>query len=59
MPVLAVLMHSSTSSDFKVEEGKARADKIDRPVFFGEDRVPALRHQFLSAAQGCAGHRPT
>lgn len=30
---------------FAVESGKHREGKIDRPVFFGENGVPALRYQ--------------
>lgn len=30
---------------FAVEKGKTKADKIERPVFFGENGVPTLRYQ--------------
>ena len=30
---------------FQVEKGKVREQKIERPVFFGENGVPALRCQ--------------
>jgi hypothetical protein len=30
---------------FQVEKGKLRGQKIERPVFFGENGVPTLRYQ--------------
>ncbi|MEL7473515.1 MAG: hypothetical protein AAGK04_09380 [Planctomycetota bacterium] len=30
---------------FEVEQGKSRADRIDRPVFFGEGGEPSLNYQ--------------
>jgi len=43
--VLAVLHPQLEALGFQVEKGKVREQKIERPVFFGENGVPALRYQ--------------
>lgn len=43
--VLALLHPQLEALGFQVENGKEREQKIDRPVFFGENGVPALRYQ--------------
>ncbi len=43
--VLAVLGDDLRELGFEVERSKAKADKIERPVFFGEDGVPTLRYE--------------
>jgi hypothetical protein len=35
----------SRCAGFQAEAGKAGADRIDRPVFFGEDGRPTLRYK--------------
>ena len=41
--VLGVLHSQSEALGFQVEKGKVREQKIEKPVFFGENGVPALR----------------
>ena len=43
--VLAVLRPELESLGFEVERGKRKADKIERPVFFGEGGVPTVRFE--------------
>lgn len=43
--VLHVLARDLSGLGFLVEAGKGDAAKIDRPVFFGENGVPARRYQ--------------
>lgn len=43
--VLALLHPQLETLGFQIEKGKQRDQKIDRPVFFGENGVPALRYQ--------------
>ena len=43
--VLAVLRPELEQLGFAVERGKRRADKIERPVFFGEDGTPTVRYE--------------
>ena len=43
--VLRVLASDLEGIGFQVETGKAHAEKIDRPVYFGENGVPARRYQ--------------
>ena len=43
--VLAELRADLVHLGFDVESGKRMADKIDRPVFFGENGEPTLRYQ--------------
>lgn len=43
--VLAVLHTQLEAIGFQVETGKLREQKIDRPVFFGENGIPTLRYQ--------------
>lgn len=43
--VLGVLHSQLEALGFQVEKGKVREQKIERPVFFGENGVPALRYQ--------------
>ena len=43
--VLAVLRDDLVRIGFEVESGKAKSDKIERPVFYGENGVPALLYQ--------------
>lgn len=43
--VLATLRPDLKALGFQVEEGKLKAQKIDRPVFFGENGKPTLNFQ--------------
>lgn len=43
--VLAKLCPELLELGFDVEQGKRKADKIERPVFFGENGVPTLQYQ--------------
>lgn len=43
--VLAVLRDDLVGIGFDVESGKSKADKIERPVFYGENGIPTLRYQ--------------
>lgn len=43
--VLKVLRGDLVGLGFEVERGKRRGQKIERPVFFGEDGLPALRYE--------------
>jgi len=43
--VLQALRPSLESLGFQVESGKNKPDKIERPVFYGENGTPALRYQ--------------
>ena len=43
--VLGVLRPHLEALGFQVEAGKNRDEKIERPVFYGENGVPALRYQ--------------
>ncbi len=43
--VLAALRDDLVRLGFDVESGKAKSDKIERPVFYGENGVPTLRYQ--------------
>lgn len=43
--VLEILRPDPTTLGFDVERGKRRTQKIERPVFFGEDGVPTLRYE--------------
>ena len=43
--VLSVLREDLVELGFHVESGKRKVDKIDRPVFFGENGEPTLRYQ--------------
>ena len=43
--VLSVLRNDLTIHGFDVEGGKRRGQKIERPVFFGEDGLPELRYE--------------
>lgn len=43
--VLTVLHPQLETLGFQIEKGKSRDQKIDRPVFFGENGVPTLRYQ--------------
>ena len=43
--VLAVLYSDLTALSFRVEAGKKRADKILRPVFYGENAEPDLQYE--------------
>jgi hypothetical protein len=43
--VLGHLYPQLEALGFQVEKGKVRDQKIDRPVFFGENGVPTLRYQ--------------
>jgi hypothetical protein len=42
--VLSKLRSDLQAMGFDVEQGKAAAGKIKRPVFFGENEVPALQY---------------
>lgn len=43
--VLGYLRPDLLSLGFQVEMGKTKLDKIDRPVFFGENGIPTHRYQ--------------
>src|SRR5688500_18677700 len=43
--VLAVLGPDLAGIGFQVEASKRRADKLERPVFFGENGIPTLRYE--------------
>lgn len=43
--VLKVIREDLVSLGFEVEKGKRRGQKIERPVFFGEDGLPELRYE--------------
>lgn len=43
--VLAVLKDGLTNIGFTIEGGKAKDQKIERPVFYGENGRPTLRYQ--------------
>lgn len=43
--VLAVLRPGLLDMGFEVEAGKRREDKIERPVFFGENAVATVRYE--------------
>lgn len=43
--VLTVIRDDLVALGFQVESGKQKADKIQRPVFFGEDGKPTLNYE--------------
>lgn len=43
--VLAIARPGLESLEFEVEAGSTAADKIERPVFYGEGGIPTLRYQ--------------
>ena len=43
--VLKVLHNGLSDLGFEVESGKTKADKIERPVFYGENGISTLRYQ--------------
>ena len=43
--VLAALAGDLVGLGFQVEQGKKKADQIERPVFFGENGIPTVRYQ--------------
>lgn len=43
--VLSVLLADLQKLGFQIETGQTKDDKIDRPVFFGENGIPDLRYQ--------------
>jgi hypothetical protein len=43
--VLAVLSEGLSEMGFEVETGKRRTQKIERPVFYGENGTPILNYQ--------------
>jgi hypothetical protein len=43
--VLGVLRNDLKTLGFEVEGGKRREQKIERPVFYGENGVPVVRYQ--------------
>lgn len=43
--VLKVIRDDLVSLGFEVEKGKRKGQKIERPVFFGEDGQPELRYE--------------
>lgn len=43
--VLAIIRDDLVDLGFEVESGKRKADKIERPVFFGENGQPTLRYE--------------
>ena len=43
--VLTILREDLISIGFQVEAGKLKTDKIQRPVFFGENGEPTLRYE--------------
>ena len=54
--VLAILRKDLEKIGFQVEKGKRKADKIERPVFFGENGAPTLRYEIDAYHEGwCCG----
>ena len=43
--VLAVVRPDLVALGFEVEAGKKKEEKIERPVFYGENGVPAVRYE--------------
>ncbi len=43
--VLAVLRNDLVGLGFEVEASKRKRDKIERPVFFGENGIPTVRYE--------------
>jgi hypothetical protein len=43
--VLALLRNDLLSVGFEVESGKRKTQKIERPVFYGENGLPVVRYQ--------------
>ena len=43
--VLAILGHDLVDLGFQIEASKKKVDKIERPVFFGENGIPTLRYE--------------
>lgn len=43
--VLSKLRNDLIQIGFEVEAGKRKTEKIERPVFYGEDGVPTLRYE--------------
>lgn len=43
--VLAVLGPDLATLGFQVEASKKKADKLERPVFFGENGIPTVRYE--------------
>lgn len=43
--VLEILRPDFEELGFEVERGKQKVDKIERPVFYGENGVPTLKYQ--------------
>jgi hypothetical protein len=43
--VLAILRAGLVELGFEVEAGKTKEQKIERPVFFGENGIPTVRYQ--------------
>jgi hypothetical protein len=43
--VLHILSSDLEILGFQIEKGKRKLDKIDRPVFYGENGVPTMRYQ--------------
>jgi hypothetical protein len=46
--VLAILRTDLQELGFEVEAGKLKEQKIERPVFFGENGVPTVRYQIYA-----------
>ena len=44
-PVLRILAEDIAALGFSVESSKTRANKIERPVFYGENGEPTLRYE--------------
>lgn len=43
--MLQILRPGLEELGFQVEKGKDRSDKIERPVFYGENGIPTIRYQ--------------
>ncbi len=50
--VLAVLGPDLGAVGFEVEASKRKADKLERPVFFGENGIPTLKYEIDAYHQG-------
>jgi len=50
--VLTILRPDLQALGFDVETGKRKTEKIQRPVFFGENGVPTLRYEIDAYHQG-------
>ena len=50
--VLSILKPGLVTLGFQVEQSKIKTDKIERPVFYGENGIPSLRYQIDAYHEG-------